>query len=86
MNRTHMIDQRLRHRNVRINFEYYFNGALAGLLIVMALITLSASIREIHNHYGENFINYDDFVLSDDSIDHMQKQGHGKNFSEQDID
>lgn len=86
MNRMHMIDQRLRHRKIKIDFEYYFNGVLAGLLIIMALITISASIREIHNHYGENFINYDDFLLSNDIIDLMQKQGHGKLFSIEDLE
>lgn len=86
MNRMHMIDQKMRHRKIDIDVDKVIYGFLSILLLIMTLITISASIREIHNHYGENLINYDDFVLSDDLVDHMQKQGHGKNFSEQDID
>lgn len=86
MNKLIMIDQKMRHRKVEINVDKLLYGFFSILLLIMTLITISASIREIHNHYGSNFINYDDFVLSDDIIDYAKKQNHNKTFSEQDID
>lgn len=84
------IDQKKRLERNKLSFNPSTDDIIYGiwtvLTFVFTLIVVFAAIDQIKNNYGSNFINYDDFPISDDMKEYMTHQGHGKQFSEQDID